>query len=354
MKRSVSNWVRTGAGRVQRGFTLVELLVVIAIIGVLVGLTVPAVFGVRAAFEKSATKFEIQALNDAIENYRSKNGDYPPDGSSWSVMERHLRKAFPNILSSELSLINPANGLQMDPAEALVFFLGGFSSDAQRPFTGKGGPLINVGTLTSPSYRYNGSRENPYFEFPSGRLTLIGPPDGLLSNDESVFAGATGDVLPVFMARGNSLLDGTPIVYFDSRTYLFNRGTAAAPIYNCYQPSDISIVNSPSIPRGPLGAVRPHLASVSTAGSFVFENGKTFQIITPGGDGKYGGRLVGLGAQWFVSTGQSFIFNGTLMTPDAASAGKFDLNENLGFVNRPSYDNASNFTESKTLGDGVQ
>ena len=90
MNRSISTWKRTRAGTLRRGFTLVELLVVIAIIGLLVGLTVPAVFGVRGAFNRASVKFEVQALNDAVENYRSKYGDYPPDGSSWTVFEKHM------------------------------------------------------------------------------------------------------------------------------------------------------------------------------------------------------------------------------------------------------------------------
>ncbi len=352
MNRSVSTWVRTRAGRVKQGFTLVELLVVITIIGVLVGLTVPAVIGVRGAFERAAVKFEVQTLNDAIENYRSKYGDYPPDGSSWQVMERHFRKAFPNILSSELNLINPANGAQIDPAEALVFFLGGFSSDAQRPFTGSGGPIVNVGTMAMPVYRYNVSRDNAYFEF-KGRLTLDTDALGAMSNDETEFAGVASDVFPVFMARGNKpAMEGTPYVYFDSRSYLFNKGTAAAPIFNCYQPSNITL--TVGSPRWELGAVRPHLESVSAAGGFVFENNKTFQIISPGADGRYGGRLVALGGQWFTSVGQSYIFNGTIMSPDPASGRRFELSENSAAVRTPAHDNSSNFIKLNTFGETSQ
>ncbi len=338
MNRSVSTWVRTRASRVHRGFTLVELLVVIAIIGLLVGITVPAVIAVRGVFEKGALKFEVNALNDAVENYRSKNGDYPPDGSSWPVMESHLRKAYPEILSTELALLK---GMQLDPAESLVFFLGGFSTDKQRPFTGKGGPFIKAGATVN----YNVSRDNSFYDFPAERMMF---------NDESVFAGVTDDALPVFMSRGNPPLFGSPYVYFDSRTYLFNKGTAAAPIYNAYQPSNIVTTNGPGAPRGNMGAVRPHLDSVAATGSFTFHNNKTFQVISPGIDGKFGGRLVALGAQWFNLAGKSFTFNGTIMGPDAASAGPFLLSENVGVVDRPSHDNACNFTEFKTLGDAAQ
>ena len=70
---------------------MVELLVVIAIIGTLVGILVPAVFGVVSNMNRASVKFELHTLNDAVEKYRSKYGDYPPDGSSWTVMESHLR-----------------------------------------------------------------------------------------------------------------------------------------------------------------------------------------------------------------------------------------------------------------------
>jgi len=352
MNRTMSKGKQIRSSGHRRGFTLVELLVVIAIIGLLVGLTVPAVLSAINTFDKGAVKFEVQALNDAIENYRSKHGDYPPDGSSWPIMERHIRKAFPNAINTEFAILNPINGAQLDPAEALVFFLGGFSTDAQRPFTGKGGPIVNMGTMAVPIYRYNGSRENALYEFPSGRLSLTQESNGLISSDETVFAGVAGDVFPVFLAKNTTIELGAPYVYFDSRTYMFNRGTTASPIYNLYQPSNVTSTTAVNSPRGDKGAVRPHLASVSGAG-FVFENNKTFQIITPGSDGRFGGRLFAMGAQWFTTTGQSYTLSGTNMTQDPAAANKFELSENSGLVKLPAYDNAGNFTESKSFGEGA-
>jgi prepilin-type N-terminal cleavage/methylation domain-containing protein len=329
--------------KLRSGFTLVELLVVIAIIGVLVGITLPAVQAVRLHFDKTANKFEVQSLNDAVEKYRGIYGDYPPDGSSAAIMQRHLRKAFPNILQSEIDLLT---GVQLDPAEALVFFLGGFSSDKQRPFTGKGGPIVNTGTTAAPVYNYNPARENSMHEFVSGRLVL---------DDEYAFAGGTSDVFPVYMARNNTVVEGCPYVYFDSRTYNANRGTAANPIYNCYQPSDIVATTVASSARGKLGAVRPYLSAVNGAGAkdFVFENSKTFQIIGPGTDGFYGGRIVSLGAQWFTSKGLSYTFNGTGMDVDTAAPRLFELTENVGTLLTPAHDNVSNFTDTATLGENI-
>ena len=151
-----------------------------------------------------------------------------------------------------------------------------------------------------------------------------------------------------------------------SKSAQTNKSAASGPpIYNCYQPSNLAtvvatlqtVVNPNDRLPGYLGAVRPHLASVSGSGSPVFENNKTFQIITGGKDGRFGGRLVALGAQWFTTTGKSYTNSGTViapvMAPDSASAGKFELTENNGILLRPAYDNAGNFTESKTLGDNA-
>ncbi len=55
----------------------------------------------------------------------------------------------------------------MDPAEALVFFLGGFSSNPQRPFTGEGGPFSVTSTDTTvtggQTLQYNVQRTGAFF-----------------------------------------------------------------------------------------------------------------------------------------------------------------------------------------------
>lgn len=350
MHQTLSNAKRLKG--IRAGFTLVELLVVIAIIGLLVGLTVPAVFAVLGTFNRASCKFEVNALSDAVEKYRSKYGDYPPDGSSWPIMEAHLRKAFPNILISELNLLNPANtaaygyihndyaGRVMDPAEALVFFLGGFSSDAQRPFTGTGGPFVLNGT----TYQYNASRQNSFYEFPAARLTMSA---SLESTDETVYDSPIAtDLMPVFLSYKNKLQFGNPYVYFDSRTY---QSKTNPPVVNFHQ----TRVSSGE------GAARPYLSEqVNTLSPALnkpklYENKQTFQILSPGLDGQYAGMVGSSGVVLFTSKGVLCDYDSTALgyVPSTSNIlPAFVLNDSQLRL-RPMADNVGNFTESNTLGE---
>lgn len=291
------------ARRVHRsGFTLVEMLVVISIIGLLVGLTVPAVNMARRAVQRAAIVFEVQTLGNAVEQYKTKFGDYPPDGSDRSIFERHFRKAFSNIAASEFTALyanaNSSSGVAtsvMDPPEALVFALGGFSSDATHPFTGKGGPLFltNSGGVqvdSSQAYtaaQYNVDRDNSLFEFKQGNLTLESSSVETVSIDErDLFSNLNhlnvqmpNDRLPVY-TTGNGRT--VPFVYFDSRSYRV--GTA---FYNFYQPTKVV-----------KGVARPYKSDqVNTTvnkntnpdGHYRYANDRTFQIISAGLDDDYGG-----------------------------------------------------------------
>jgi len=305
MTQPMNEYFGTGKRKFRRGFTLVELLIVIAILGILVGLLSWGVNAARVSILKSAQAAEMASISNAVEAYRTKYGDYPPDGSLWPVMEAHLRKAFPNILVTELNILNPANGLQnsyvrndndqtnshlfggrvFDSAEALVFFLGGFSSDPQRPLTGPGGPFRSV----SGGYAYNTQRENAFFEFKTNRLTLSA--DGAASTDETLFAeGIPNDLLPVYVGNGPTIQQGgVPIVYFDSRTYqirgpLPNDDRYYFPFY-----SPGLVDRSANTSRN---CARPFLSTdVNTARAdkaLRYANDKSFQIMNAGYDRVYG------------------------------------------------------------------
>ena len=296
-----------------------ELLVVMAILGILAGLLAWGVNAARVSILKRAQAFEVQSIASAVEAYRTKYGDYPPDGSSWPVMDAHLRKAFPNILVSELALLNPAlsqqNGLirndndltgshphlaryvstspglrsgrVFDAAEALVFFLGGFSSDPQRPITGPGGPLKQVGS----AYIYNTQRENSFFEFKIGRLTL--DPNTGASTDETVYSeGVPNDLMPVYVGNGPTYQQlGVPIIYFDSRTYQIAGATVNDNSYyfNFYSPG---LVDTRNVQGSTRNCARPFLSMDLDPNkgnnALRYANDKTFQVMNGGYDRIYG------------------------------------------------------------------
>ena len=76
--------MRSEASR-RRAFTLAELMVVVAILGVLAGITIPAVMRVRDNANRLACKNNMKQIGIALANYEAGNGRLPAGSSSPSL-----------------------------------------------------------------------------------------------------------------------------------------------------------------------------------------------------------------------------------------------------------------------------
>ncbi len=69
----------------NKGFTLIELLVVITIIVILAGLSLGGYSFVAQKQANAQAAIQIKLLDNALEDYKIDNGDYPPAGDSNSL-----------------------------------------------------------------------------------------------------------------------------------------------------------------------------------------------------------------------------------------------------------------------------
>ena len=212
-------------GRTRRGGVKAVLLVILvlvvaasAILAFLVFQFVQAARSAATVARAIAVRGEVASLNEALERYKDQYGDYPPDFSDPVLVERHVRRAFyrnQDPVPTDLS-----------PAEALVFWLSGFSPNPEHPFTGTG-------------------ERRPLFEFDKTRLVDL---DGS-SHQEYV---------PLKESRA-------PYVYFQARSY--DRPEA---VYRCGEGK---------------GTARPYRADGTDKD---YARSKSFQIIAAGADDDYG------------------------------------------------------------------
>jgi prepilin-type N-terminal cleavage/methylation domain-containing protein len=142
-------------GRSAGGFTLVELLVVIAIIGVLVALLVVALGVARTATQEAALVAEVNTLTKSLQAMKTNyQVDFPPDFSirvsPATQQPITQQQQIDQFLSRMFRYRNPATDVPrqlgggpqpqmfelLDPAEALYFWLRGFTNDPQHPLFG--------------------------------------------------------------------------------------------------------------------------------------------------------------------------------------------------------------------------
>lgn len=83
--------------REDRGFTLIELLIVIVILGILAGIVLFAVAGVTDRGNAAACKSDRKTIEVAVEAYRAKNGDYPPNLDTLTTAPNQFLRPDPNL-----------------------------------------------------------------------------------------------------------------------------------------------------------------------------------------------------------------------------------------------------------------
>jgi len=154
----------------HRGFTLIELLVVIVIIGILASMiTVAATSAMRTA-NQATIKQQIAQVDGALQRYKQKYGEYPPDFSDPKTVMRHVRKRWPKFNITEADFYAEINnaGWQIDAnnthgvgyAGALALWLGG-------PFDNSKGMLGGWGLDPSNPFDLS-QRETPMLELTLG------------------------------------------------------------------------------------------------------------------------------------------------------------------------------------------
>jgi hypothetical protein len=172
---------------------------------------------------------ELIQLALALERCRSDlgHGEYPPRSTDeLRAVEQFLAKAFPDY-HGEL----PEKYKNLDAASSLVFWLGGM--------TDKDGQMIGFSAdPKNPFDTTNKSRIGPFFDFDRARLRYDGG-------------------LPVYLPWNNNP-QSEPVVYFRADS----KGEYHGAWHNCHPCLD------------------------SLGGGWV--NPKSFQLFSPGNDGKYG------------------------------------------------------------------
>jgi prepilin-type N-terminal cleavage/methylation domain-containing protein len=166
--------LRTTDHGLRTAFTLVELLVVITIIGILAALITVAAVGALKKSRQTEIRAEINQLSGGMDEYRNKTTTYPPncqtddktigatsgpldEAGIYSDLKRHINQAFPrsqekNDLLLVMLGLPPTDATNyprklnggITAGEALVFWLGGFSSDPKYPISGDGGPAYPI------------------------------------------------------------------------------------------------------------------------------------------------------------------------------------------------------------------
>ena len=277
------------------GFTLVELLVVIVIIAILATLIFVGGTAARNAARRGIIKLQISQVSGALESYKNRFGEYPPDFSDEAAVMRHVRKRWPNwqngpknfgefcdaILASRagynFKVLTSADLPGADSCElksrgahvgALAFWLGGlpdqngmlngFSADVSNPLG-----VTRSGNSWTRNDITQWDKNSQFIELTQGNNCMV------------------IDGVPIITANGY------PIAYFKPNAA--GKYMEKAPLNEslCYHFRYNSSVHPPTWEQ--LGIAVPYAKTNAPAADAVWHNPKSYQLIHPGLDGKFSG-----------------------------------------------------------------
>jgi len=256
----------------RTAFTLIELMIVIVIIAILVGLLLPAVSSARLRVRQTQVRTEISQLENAVGAFKNRFGIEPPSQitlyetatTGWSTDPNSrslIRQMWPQFnfdLAHDLDGDGTSNGpFTLTQGECLVFFLGGMPN----PSVMNGATVFSVsGFSKNPAnpFTRGGTREGPFFEFQSSRFSDLGMV-GFPEYKDS------------FPGQSN------PYLYFSSYDGSGYREYLTGVVPYDFAPT----VTNPPVP------ILAYRQGAAMPAATPFKS-KSFQIISPGQDFKYG------------------------------------------------------------------
>ncbi len=166
----------------ESGFTLLELLITLVILAMLATLTLVGVRAARKSAQAAIVKTQILQLSIALDNYKTKVGEYPPDDfSDIGALYRHIKMRWPRSKYT----MDDVNTFFSNPSfdsynNSLIFWLGGLFEGKEL----KGFYLSPTDPLgMSPG---SNQREDAFYEFPEKSIQFDGDVPAYIVQDAPI------------------------------------------------------------------------------------------------------------------------------------------------------------------------